>query len=167
MPAVTGTVSTVTAVVGRPSLSRRARGPGLNLSLRWCRSLSNRSLARARSRSPRAAPPVSLEPPSAALRPKPVAASLSAPRRAPRQSRFRGRRARPVHPCRAIRVSAAWWKLPHSLWKRPQCGQLDWPQSNLARVSAPSASGSGYRAKNSGTSVLTVRDCILQRGPAR
>ncbi len=41
MPAVTGTVPAVTAVAGLPSLSRRARGQGLNPSLRWCRSLSN------------------------------------------------------------------------------------------------------------------------------
>jgi hypothetical protein len=40
MPAVTGTVPAVTAVPGSPSLIRRARGPGLNLSLRPVESLA-------------------------------------------------------------------------------------------------------------------------------
>ncbi len=60
----------VTAVAGRPSLSHGARGPGLNLSLRWCRSLSNRSLELPRSRLPQEVPHATLEPPSAALWPR-------------------------------------------------------------------------------------------------
>jgi hypothetical protein len=55
-PAVTGTVPAVTAVAGRPSLSRRAGGPGLYRSPRCSRSLTKRSLARPKSRSLGAAP---------------------------------------------------------------------------------------------------------------
>ena len=83
---VTDTVPAVTTGVGRPSLSRRARGPGLNPSLCWYHSLSNRLLARPKSRSTRAAPPATLELPSKAQLPSdPRLRPLSYPLRCARR----------------------------------------------------------------------------------